>query len=93
MIKNTLDSITKITAGSQPKIADWVNNLYGSIIKAGTHKVSNIKIGEAAKIIENVQRDVNIALMNEFAMLFSKLDLDSNEILEAAYTKWNFLRF
>ena len=91
--KNTLNTITKITSGSHPKIADWVDNLYGSIIKAGTHKVSSIKIGEAAKIIENVQRDVNIALMNEFAMFFSKLDLDTHEILEAAYTKWNFLKF
>ena len=91
--ENTIDSITKITSGSQPKIAEWVNNLYGSIIKAGTHKVSSIRVGEAAKIIENVQRDVNIALMNEFSMFFSKLDLDTHEILQAAYTKWNFLRF
>ncbi len=91
--KHTLTRITKITSGSNREAADFVDKLYKSIIKAGTHKVSSIAIAEAAKVIENIQRDVNIALTNEFSMIFNKLNLSTNEILEAAGTKWNFLPF
>ena len=89
----TLSKITKITSGSNEKIAKKVDKLYLSIIKAGTYPVSSIKIAESAKIIENCQRDINIAFVNELAMLFNKLDIDSNEVLEAAGSKWNFLPF
>jgi len=85
--------ICKVTAGSSPSVADFVDALYGRIISAGTHKVSSIRAAEAAKVIENTQRDVNIALVNELAMLFERLDLDTEEILTAAGTKWNFLPF
>ncbi len=88
-----LIDIIKITSGSTPEIADTVDDLYKSIIKAGTYKVSSIKIAEAAKVIENTQRDVNIALINELALIFNKLDIDTESVLQAASTKWNFLSF
>ena len=91
--EHRLTTIQKITAGSTPEAAEQVDNLYASIITAGTHKVSSIKVAEAAKVIENTQRDVNIALINELAILFNKLDLDTEEVLQAAGTKWNFLPF
>ena len=90
---NTLTKIKKITSGSTPEIADQVDALYASIITAGTHKASNIKVAEAAKIIENTQRDLNIALVNELSVLFERLGIDTIEVLEAAGTKWNFLPF
>jgi UDP-N-acetyl-D-galactosamine dehydrogenase len=90
---NTLTKIMKITSGSTEKIADFVDSLYGSIIVAGTHKASSIKVAEAAKVIENTQRDLNIAIINEFAKIFNKLDIDTEEVLKAAGTKWNFLPF
>ncbi len=90
---NTLTTIKKITSGSTPEIADEVNTLYQQIITAGTHKASSIKVAEAAKVIENTQRDVNIALMNELSLIFHKLDIDTLEVLQAAGTKWNFLPF
>ena len=90
---HTISKIKKITSGSTPKIADLVNELYNEIITVGTHKVSSIKIAEAAKVIENTQRDLNIALINELAIIFNKLDIDTQEVLRAAETKWNFLPF
>jgi UDP-N-acetyl-D-galactosamine dehydrogenase len=90
---NTLTNIRKVTSGSTPEVADFVDALYGSIITAGTHKASSIKVAEAAKVIENTQRDVNIALINELSIIFNKLNIDSLEVLEAAGTKWNFLPF
>ncbi len=90
---NRLTTIMKITSGSTPEIADFVNDLYASIITAGTHKASSIKVAEAAKVIENTQRDLNIAIINEFAKIFNKLDIDTEEVLKAAGTKWNFLPF
>jgi UDP-N-acetyl-D-galactosamine dehydrogenase len=90
---NTLTKIKKITSGSTPEVADEVDALYASIITAGTHKASNIKVAEAAKIIENTQRDLNIALVNELSVLFERLNIDTMEVLEAAGTKWNFLPF
>ena len=86
-------SILKVTSGSTPQVADTVDRLYRSIITAGTHKVSCIKVAEAAKVIENTQRDLNIALVNDLAILFNKLGIDTLEVLEAAGTKWNFLPF
>jgi len=86
-------SILKVTSGSTPETADFVNALYASIITAGTHKASSIRVAEAAKVIENTQRDVNIALINELALIFNKLGIDTLEVLEAAGTKWNFLPF
>ncbi len=88
-----ITDIEKLTAGSTPETADFVDQLYASIITAGTHKVSSIRVAEAAKVIENTQRDINIALINELAKLFDRLDLDTEEVLEAAGTKWNFLNF
>lgn len=88
-----LPSITKVTSGSTPEIADFVDSLYASIITAGTHKAASIKVAEAAKVIENTQRDLNIALINELAVIFNKLDIDTEAVLEAAGTKWNFLPF
>ncbi|HEX4974722.1 MAG TPA: Vi polysaccharide biosynthesis UDP-N-acetylglucosamine C-6 dehydrogenase TviB [Pseudomonadales bacterium] len=88
-----LPGITKITSGSTPDIAEKVNALYQSIIVAGTHQASSIRVAEAAKVIENTQRDLNIALINELAMIFSKLGIDTEEVLNAAGTKWNFLPF
>lgn len=91
--EHRLSTIKKVTSGSTAEVADFVDQLYQSIISAGTYKVSSIKVAEAAKVIENTQRDVNIALINELAMLFNKLGLDTEEILLAAGTKWNFLPF
>jgi UDP-N-acetyl-D-galactosamine dehydrogenase len=87
-----LSKIVKVTSGSTPKAADFIDGLYGAIIEAGTWKASSIKVAEAAKIIENTQRDVNIALINELSIVFSHLGIDTNEVLDAAATKWNFLR-
>ncbi|HMB55715.1 MAG TPA: Vi polysaccharide biosynthesis UDP-N-acetylglucosamine C-6 dehydrogenase TviB [Arenimonas sp.] len=86
-------SILKVTSGSTPEIADFVDSLYASIITAGTHKASSIKVAEAAKVIENTQRDLNIALVNELALIFNKMGIDTLEVLQAAGTKWNFLPF
>jgi len=91
--EHTLTNIKKVTAGSTPEIATLVDNLYKDIIVAGTHKASSIKVAEAAKVIENTQRDVNIALINELALIFNRLDIDTESVLEAAATKWNFLPF
>jgi UDP-N-acetyl-D-galactosamine dehydrogenase len=88
-----LTQITKVTSGSSPEAADAVHRLYGSIISAGTYKASSIEVAEAAKIIENTQRDINIALMNELAIIFHRLGIDTLEVLAAAATKWNFLPF
>jgi UDP-N-acetyl-D-galactosamine dehydrogenase len=89
--KRPLPSIIKITSGSNPETADYVDGIYRAIITAGTHKVSAIRSAEAAKVIENVQRDVNIALVNELAQIFQRLEIDTEEVLEAAGTKWNFI--
>jgi UDP-N-acetyl-D-glucosamine/UDP-N-acetyl-D-galactosamine dehydrogenase len=88
-----LTGIVKITSGSTPEVADFVDTLYASIITAGTHKAPSIRVAEAAKVIENIQRDVNIALVNELALIFDKLDIDTGDVLAAAGTKWNFLPF
>src|SRR6188474_2783515 len=88
-----LTTIKKITSGSTPEVADFVDSLYASVVKAGTHKASSIRVAEAAKVIENTQRDVNIALINELALIFNRLGIDTEEVLEAAGTKWNFLPF
>ncbi|UIP27232.1 Vi polysaccharide biosynthesis UDP-N-acetylglucosamine C-6 dehydrogenase TviB [Photobacterium sp. TLY01] len=90
---NTLTKIVKITSGSTPEIANFVDSLYRSIITAGTHKASSLKVAEAAKVIENTQRDLNIAIINEFAKIFNRLGIDTEEVLNAAGTKWNFLKF
>lgn len=90
---NTLTKIKKITSGSTSEVADVVDALYREIITAGTYKAGSIKVAEAAKVIENTQRDVNIALMNELSLIFHRLDIDTLEVLEAAGTKWNFLPF
>ena len=82
-----------MTSGSTPEVADAVDRLYRQIISAGTHKASSIKVAEAAKVIENTQRDLNIALMNELSLIFRKLGIDTLEVLQAAGTKWNFLPF
>lgn len=86
-------NILKITSGSSPEIADYVDEVYNLIIEAGTHKAPSIKVAEAAKIIENTQRDVNIALINELALIFNKMNIDTEAVLQAAETKWNFLPF
>lgn len=91
--KHRLTSILKVTSGSTPEVADFVDALYRSIIVAGTHKASSIKVAEAAKVIENTQRDVNIGLINELALIFNKLGIDTEDVLMAAGTKWNFLPF
>jgi len=91
--EHRVTTIKKVTSGSTPEIADKVDALYRSIITAGTHKASSIKVAEAAKVIENTQRDVNIALINELALIFNKLSIDTEEVLKAAGTKWNFLPF
>ncbi|AUC82955.1 nucleotide sugar dehydrogenase [Lacinutrix sp. Bg11-31] len=90
---HTVANIKKVTSGSTPKIGEEVNSLYASIITAGTHLAPSIKVAEAAKVIENAQRDINIAFVNELAMIFNKLDIDTHAVLEAAATKWNFLPF
>jgi len=91
--KHTVSNIKKITSGSTPKITDLVDNLYNEIVKVGTHKASSIKVAEAAKVIENTQRDLNIALINELSIIFSKMDIDTQAVLNAASSKWNFLPF
>jgi UDP-N-acetyl-D-galactosamine dehydrogenase len=91
--EHRLPNIKKITSGSTPEVADEVDQLYQQIITAGTHKVSSIRVAEAAKVIENTQRDVNIALINELSLIFNKLGIDTLEVLQAAGTKWNFLPF
>lgn len=90
---NTIDKIVKVTSGSNSKSADIVDQLYSSVISAGTHKTSSIKIAEASKVIENVQRDINISLMNELSLIFDRMNLDTNDVINAAKTKWNFLDF
>jgi UDP-N-acetyl-D-galactosamine dehydrogenase len=91
--KRRLVDIPKVTSGSSPEAADFVDALYRSIITAGTHKASSLRVAEASKVIENTQRDANIALVNEFALIFQRLGIDTTEVLEAAGTKWNFLPF
>ena len=91
--EHRVTTIRKVTSGSTPEVADFVDTLYRSIITAGTHKASSIKVAEAAKVIENTQRDVNIALINELALIFKRLGIDTLEVLEAAGSKWNFLPF
>ena len=91
--EHSVTKIHKITSGSTPKTAEFVDSLYRSIITAGTHKADSIRIAEAAKVIENAQRDINIAFVNELAMIFNRLNIDTNKVLDAAGTKWNFLNF
>lgn len=91
--ERTLTNIIKITSGSTPEIADFVDQLYNSILLNGTHKAPSIKVAEAAKLIENCQRDVNISFVNELSLIFERMDIDTNDVLEAAGTKWNFLKF
>jgi UDP-N-acetyl-D-galactosamine dehydrogenase len=91
--EHTVTKILKVTSGSTPEAAEYIDQLYKSIIVAGTHKASSIKVAEAAKVIENSQRDINIAFVNELSKIFSKLGIDTHEVLEAAGTKWNFLKF
>lgn len=90
---HTLPTIKKVTSGSTAQIADKIDNLYNIIIKAGTHKAPSIKVAEASKAIENAQRDVNISFVNELALIFDRMGIDTNDVLEAAGTKWNFLKF
>jgi UDP-N-acetyl-D-galactosamine dehydrogenase len=91
--EHRLPTILKVTSGSTPEVADHIDSVYRTIVTAGTHKVSSIKVAEAAKVIENTQRDVNIALINELAMIFERVGIDTEEVLLAAGTKWNFLPF
>jgi len=91
--ERTVTKIMKVTSGSTPEIADVVDGIYAEVIGAGTHKASSIRVAEAAKVIENTQRDVNIALMNELALIFSRIGIDTHEVLAAARTKWNFIPF
>jgi UDP-N-acetyl-D-galactosamine dehydrogenase len=91
--EHRLPTIRKVTSGSTPEVADFVDALYRTIVRAGTHKASSIRVAEAAKVIENTQRDVNIALINELALIFNRLGIDTQEVLEAAGSKWNFLPF
>jgi UDP-N-acetyl-D-galactosamine dehydrogenase len=91
--EHTVSKIKKITSGSTPEVAEIIDSLYREIIVAGTHKASSIKVAEAAKVIENAQRDINIAFVNELSKIFNRLDIDTNEVLAAASTKWNFLSF
>jgi UDP-N-acetyl-D-galactosamine dehydrogenase len=90
--EHTITKILKVTSGSTPEIADKIDKLYKSIISAGTHKASSIKVAEASKVIENTQRDVNIALINELALIFATMGIDTNQVIEAAATKWNFIK-
>ncbi|MEB6206290.1 nucleotide sugar dehydrogenase [Mammaliicoccus sciuri] len=90
---HTFETITKVVSGQTPEVLDIVAEVYSLVVKAGVHKASSIKVAEAAKVIENTQRDVNIALMNEIAIIFDKVGIDTNEVLEASGTKWNFLKF
>jgi UDP-N-acetyl-D-galactosamine dehydrogenase len=91
--EHTVTKILKVTSGSTSEIADFIDEIYKSIITAGTHKVSSIRVAEAAKVIENAQRDINIAFVNELSKIFNLMEIDTNEVLEAAGTKWNFLNF
>jgi UDP-N-acetyl-D-galactosamine dehydrogenase len=91
--QHTVTKIKKVTSGSTDEVADTVDKLYSSIITAGTHKASSIKVAEAAKVIENAQRDINIAFVNELAKIFNRMNIDTHDVLEAAGTKWNFLKF
>jgi UDP-N-acetyl-D-galactosamine dehydrogenase len=91
--EHRLTTIRKVTSGSTPEVADFVDQLYATIVTAGTHKTSSIRVAEAAKVIENTQRDVNIALINELALIFNRLGIDTEEVLNAAGSKWNFLPF
>jgi len=91
--EHTVEKILKVTAGSTPEIGEQVNNLYAEVITAGTHLAPTIKVAEAAKVIENSQRDINIAFVNELAKIFNMMDIDTQDVLEAAGTKWNFLPF
>ena len=91
--EHRVSTILKVTSGSTPDVADYVDKLYQQVITAGTHKASSIRVAEAAKVIENTQRDVNIALINELALIFNRLDINTEEVLIAAGTKWNFLPF
>ncbi len=91
--EHTVAKILKVTSGSTPEVADYVDQLYQTVITAGTHKASSIKVAEAAKVIENSQRDINIAFVNELSKIFNLMGIDTNEVLEAAGTKWNFLKF
>lgn len=91
--EHRLPTIKKVTSGSTPEIAEFIDQLYLKIITAGTHKASSIKVAEAAKVIENTQRDLNIALINELSLIFNRLNIDTLEVLEAAGSKWNFLPF
>lgn len=91
--QHRLPNIKKVTSGSTPEIAEMVDQLYKKIIKAGTHKASSIRVAEAAKVIENSQRDINIAFVNELALIFERMGIDTHEVLEAAGTKWNFLPY
>ncbi len=91
--EHRLTNIKKVTSGSTPEAAEFVDQLYKKIIQAGTHKASSIKVAEAAKVIENTQRDINIALINELSLIFNRMEIDTLEVLEAAGTKWNFLPF
>ena len=88
-----LDSIVKVTSGNNKKVSHWIDSFYGSIISAGTYCTSNIKVAEAAKVIENTQRDINIALVNELSIICRKLNIDTIEVINAAKTKWNFIPF
>ena len=90
---HTIDSITKVTSGCNKIVSNWIKSFYGSFISGGTFQASSIKVAEAAKVIENTQRDINIALINELAMLFNKLDINTKEVLDAASTKWNFQQY
>jgi len=90
--EHTAENIIKVTSGSTPFIAKKVDNLYNQVLTAGTHMVSSIKVAEASKVIENTQRDVNIALINELALIFNQMNIDTNEVIEAASTKWNFIK-
>lgn len=90
---HTVEKIKKVTSGSTPVVAEMVNNVYASVITAGTHKASSIKVAEAAKVIENSQRDINIAFVNELSKIFNRMGIDTKDVLEAAGTKWNFLPF
>ncbi len=91
--QHRLPDIMKVTSGSTPQVADYVDSLYSSIITAGTHKASSIRVAEAAKVIENTQRDLNVALINELAIIFNRMGIDTEAVLKAAGTKWNFLNF
>ena len=91
--KHTIEKIIKLTSGSTPEVADKIDQMYSSVIDAGTYKAESIKVAEAAKVIENAQRDINIAFVNELAKIFNKIGIDTNDVLNAASTKWNFLNF